>query len=195
MATLNLWSYRKKGINAYLKAQGADHTAAMYGEPASPGDREAAYKSKLHEVSIDLGKLPDGTYEYKEAGGADRTKSRYGWIKVQGGEIVDEGEGSAPTGREGALLGLPDLTGSARQVAWATQLRDAATNYIWKQGWHGDYSQLSRDMGKLPTEAKWWIDNRSKDGSCSEAVRRFLGLEYAPIPTGVQALLDWEADQ
>lgn len=146
---MELKTYRKKGINAYLILDGAPMTKALYGEPL-PGDYDKAHKSKLHTVFIDESQLEDGTYRYKQAGGADLTKSRYGWIKIEGGEITNEGEGNPPPASADFL---PKLEGSDRQVSWALDIR---SNAIAKHG-----SKLAKYV-TVQTTAKWWIDNRDK---------------------------------
>jgi hypothetical protein len=88
---IELNTYRKKGINAYLvatdaKGKALSHERMMYGKPKK-GQEDAAHKSKKHTVQIRVDNLPDGRYIYKEAGGADYNKARYGEIILKGGEI------------------------------------------------------------------------------------------------------------
>lgn len=87
---IELETYRKKGINAYLVKEGLTYEHNMYGE-ALPGQEDAAHKGKKHTVRVRIDILPDGRYKYKEAGGASFTKSRYGWILLKDGGIIDEG--------------------------------------------------------------------------------------------------------
>ena len=76
-------------------------------------------------------------------------------------------------------LRLARMTGLPSQVEWANRLRDRAIKYLWEQGWHSTDESFRKDMAKLPTEAAWWIDSRSKaSGVSHEAARLFLGLEY-----------------
>lgn len=92
---LELTTYRKKGINAYLApaVNGKPDTAkALYGKP-KPGDEDKAHKGKCHTIQIELSAVPDGVYIWKEAGGADNNKAKYGWIQIVGGEIIEQGEG------------------------------------------------------------------------------------------------------
>lgn len=95
MSRILLETYRKKGINAYLapclKDDKPDTAKVMYGKPVE-GQEQWAYRGKRHTVEIDLSKLPDGKYVYKEAGGADYNKSIYGWIIVKEGLITEESE-------------------------------------------------------------------------------------------------------
>lgn len=167
---LTLSTYRKKGINAYLKV-GDNY---LYGKPATPQDAENAYKNKLHTVEIDLSTLPDGYYSYKEAGGADFNKSRYGWIKVIGGEIEDSGLGDPPLNLK-LLPPLPALTGSDKQIAWAEKIRFDAMRWNYKHGW--EFGE--KDIAILPTEAKWWIDNRE---SAHSKVARLIGFDLSMAP-------------
>lgn len=92
---LKLDTYRKKGINAYLVGTDASgkplgHEKNMYGKPV-PGQEDLAHKSKKHTVQVRIDNLADGKYVYKEAGGADFNKARYGWIVLKSGEVVEEG--------------------------------------------------------------------------------------------------------
>jgi hypothetical protein len=92
---LELETYRKKGINAYLVGTDVNgntlgHEKNMYGKPVE-GQEDAAYKGKKHTVRIRIDNLPDGRYNYKYAGGADFNKARLGWIVLKAGEIVEEG--------------------------------------------------------------------------------------------------------
>lgn len=147
---MELKSYRKKGINAYLILDGAPMEKAIYGSPASEEDKEKSHKSKLHTVIIDESGLPDGTYRYKEAGGAAFNKSRYGWVKIESGEITDEGEGTPPPASSEFM---PELEGTDRQVSWATDIRAKAAAK------HG--AKISSHVA-TQTTAKWWIDNREQ---------------------------------
>ena len=79
---------------------------------------------------------------------------------------------------------LSHLIGTSKEVDWANSLRDSALQYIWKQGWYGDSESFLEDAQRLPTEAKWWIENRDRVSNKShEAARRFLRLKYT-VPAG-----------
>lgn len=96
---IELVSYRSKGINAYLcpVINGkADYTQADYGKPTCDEEQERAHRSKKHTVKIRYDHLPTGLYQWKEAGGADNNKARYGWMKIVKGECIAEGEGYPP---------------------------------------------------------------------------------------------------
>lgn len=146
----------------------------------------------------------DGIYEICDANFGGR-KRRITFILVQNGEITCESEllnecekrqsgfpewtieeqDNAPmiSDRTVTPEGLPKLTGTTRQIEWAESLRDRALQYIWEQGWHGTEERFITDMRRLPTDAKWWIENRSPQNSTHDAARRFLGLEYT-TPAG-----------
>lgn len=87
---IELDTYRKKGINAYLVREGLGFEHNIYGEPL-PGQEDLAHKGKKHTVKVRIDDLEDGKYKYKEAGGADFNKSKYGWIQLKDGEIIDQG--------------------------------------------------------------------------------------------------------
>lgn len=95
MLKLQLQTYRNKGINAYLAPMLStgkpDTNKAMYGKPVA-GQENLAHRAKKHTIEIDISNL-QGVYIYKEAGGADGNKVRYGWLKIVAGEIIEEGEG------------------------------------------------------------------------------------------------------
>ena len=96
---IELETYRNKGINAYLapvKNGNVDYTQNIYGEPIDDDAKDKAHRGKRHTVKVRIDNLTDGVYVYKEAGGADFNKSRYGWLKIKGGEIIDEGTGKPP---------------------------------------------------------------------------------------------------
>jgi ribosomal protein L3 len=91
ITVIELNTYRKKGINAYLVGTDANgkslgHEHMMYGKPKA-GQEDAAHKSKKHIVEVRIDNLPDGKYIYKEAGGADFNKARYGEIVLKDGQI------------------------------------------------------------------------------------------------------------
>lgn len=96
---IELVSYRRKGINAYLAPVingKADISQADYGKPTTEEDQEKAHRSKKHTVKIRYDHLPNGLYQWKEAGGADNNKARYGWMKIISGECIEEGESYPP---------------------------------------------------------------------------------------------------
>ncbi len=162
MTTLELETYRNKGINAYLLALDTDIKFADYGQPATQEDANKAHRSKAHTVVIDLSNKQDGGYKYKEAVGH---KSKYGYLLIKGGEIEAEFNNeselrSALVKNEG--IELPELEGSDKQVAWANQIRDKFVASIkhritdWSKG-GAVYEALYRH-----SSAKLWIDNRDK---------------------------------
>lgn len=96
---IELETYRNKGINAYLapvKNGNVDYTQNIYGEPIDDDAKDKAHRGKRHTVKVRIDNLTDGVYVYKEAGGADFNKSKYGWLKIKNGEIIDEGTGKPP---------------------------------------------------------------------------------------------------
>jgi len=170
MSTLNLESYRSKGINAYLEqvCGGSDQMDSVdvaskdYGTPATKEDAEKAHRSKAHTVAIDLGSKPDGGYKYKEAIGH---KTKYGWLSIRGGEIVAEfaSEAELLTSERGQTgIDLPELEGSEKQVAWAEQIRKSfiiSTGEAIKDWSRSSAAYEALDSLRL---AKSWIDNREK---------------------------------
>lgn len=82
-----------------------------------------------------------------------------------------EAENKAAAETAGAL-GLPELAGTEKQVAWATTIRQKALDEALAP--HGGSlanlndkgrAVLAAAMTKLPTEARWWIDHRD-DAAC-----------------------------
>ena len=91
---IELQTYRNKGLNAYLAPVingKPDYNQNLYGEPIDDDAKNKAYRGKKHIIRVRIDNLPDGEYAWKEAGGADGNKARYGWIKIQSGEIIEEG--------------------------------------------------------------------------------------------------------
>ena len=82
-----------------------------------------------------------------------------------------EAENKAAAETAGAL-GLPELSGTEKQVAWAISIRQKALDEALAP--HGGSlanlndkgrAVLAAAMAKLPTEARWWIDHRD-DAAC-----------------------------
>lgn len=162
MAALELETYRNKGINAYLLPLDTDIKLADYGRPATEEGAQRGHRGKAHTVVIDLSGKPDGGYKYKEAIGH---KTRYGYLLIEGGEI--EAAFDTESELRSALMQdkgieLPELEGSDKQIAWATQIRDKFIASIkhritdWSKG-SAVYESLHRH-----SSAKLWIDNRDK---------------------------------
>lgn len=167
MAILQLTSYRRKGINAYLEmvCGGSDImdneflVTKDYGRPSTPEDVSKAAQSKSHTVSINLSNKPDGVYKFKEACGH---KTRHGWIRVEDGQIVSEFESEAESLKSEQSILLPELEGSEKQVAWAKKIR---WSFIISTGEAiSDWSRNSAAYECLESAplAKSWIDSRDK---------------------------------
>lgn len=157
---LTLDSYRSKGINAYLVKVGDAIESADYGTPATPEDAQRAHRSKSHTVTIDLAKKPDGLYKYKEAIGH---KSRYGWLLIQSGEIVEEYKSEAEALKAvKPEIKLPELEGTEKQIAWATQIRNKFIQQIGDRITDWSPQSAAYEAIDRHSEAKIWIDNRDK---------------------------------
>ena len=152
---IELNTYRSAGVNAYLVEEGRDYTHNMYGTPIDEANQERAYRKKSHTVKVRIDNLPDGIYRFVEAGGSTGKKQVKKWLKIVGGEILEEFNDL-----NGLIVGetvreLPRLEGSDTQVSWAENIRQKAI---------AKYKQSGEDI-PLPllktTSAKWWIDNRS----------------------------------
>jgi hypothetical protein len=158
MVSLELTSYRRKGINAYLLMVGADIATADYGTPKTEADQAKAHTGKSHAVVIDLSAKPDGNYKYKEANGH---KTRYGYLSIKDGEIVQEFE-SEQEMLSATLPGLPELEGTEKQIAWAEKIRAKFIDSIGDR--ITDWSPQSAAYAGLEkiTQAKSWIDNRDR---------------------------------
>ena len=162
MATLELGTYRNKGINAYLLALDADINLADYGRPATEEGAQRAHRGKAHTIVIDLAGKPDGGYKYKEAVGH---KSKYGYLLIKGGEI--EAEFDAEADLRSSLMGskgieLPDLEGSDKQIAWATQIRDKLVAAIGDRVTDWSRQSAAYELMYQQSYAKTWIDNRDR---------------------------------
>lgn len=106
-------------------------------------------------------------------------KQCYDCYKAEQAKKLDaENVAAAEAAKE---AGLPALTGSEKQVAWANTLREKmlaklAELVAYAKGYaaeHGDDASVARQMCQIEigaelirsrTAASWWIDNRSTDG-------------------------------
>ena len=75
---------------------------------------------------------------------AEKLENRRLELEAEAERIAEEGQGNAD--------GLPDLTGSPKQIAWAIKIRDAVAKQIVGRG-----EKLA--ALKTATTAKYWIDN------------------------------------
>lgn len=152
---IQLTSYRMKGINAYLVEEGKDHTHNDYGTPIDEENKERAYRKKRHTVQVRIDNLPDGIYRFVEAGGADFNKVVKGYLKIAGGEIIEESDNlnSLIVGSEADTL--PQLEGSQKQIDWALSIREKAI---------AKFKKANKEIPEIltqTTEAKWFIENRN----------------------------------
>lgn len=151
---IELNTYRSAGVNAYLVEEGKDYSHNMYGTPIDEENQERAYRKKSHTVKIRIDNLPNGIYRFVEAGGSTGKKQIRGWLKIIGGEILEESNDLnslivGETARE-----LPELEGSDAQVSWAENIRQKAI---------AKYKQSGKDIPAAlieTTSAKWFIDNQ-----------------------------------
>lgn len=89
--------------------------------------------------------------------------------------------------------GLPDLTGSEKQIAWANTIREQAYKTLDCLTPYTDKEQVKtivdgwREKMNAQTQAKWWIDNRfnmpkplvnSKTGSTDAYVARCIVSDF-----------------
>lgn len=111
-------------------------------------------------------------WEHYHADDTDRLCPEcYAKAKAKERAEAREAENKAAAETAGAL-GLPALTGSEKQVAWAVSIRQKALDEALAP--HGGSlanlndkgrAVLAAAMAKLPTEARWWIDHRD-DAAC-----------------------------
>lgn len=159
MATLELRSYRRKGVNAYLWPLGGGESDYDFGTPATEEDEQRAYKSKSHIVKIDLSTKPDGGYKSVEAW---ETRRRSNYLLIKEGEIIEQYDSEAELLKALNPMKLPELWGSDKQVAWAESIR---SKFIAEIGDRiTDWSPQSAAYEALyrHSNAKIWIDNRDK---------------------------------
>lgn len=160
MAILELVSYRKKGIVAYLVPSGAGIEGMDFGTPKTTDDQEKGYRGKSHTVVIDLATKADGAYKYKEAIGH---KTDYGWIVIKGGEIDEEFDSEADLLRSMCpATDLPDLKGSEKQIAWASQIRDEFIRAVGDRITDWGRGSAAYECLESVSLAKTWIDGRDK---------------------------------
>ena len=152
---IELSTYRSAGVNAYLVEEGKDYTHNMYGSPVDDENQQRAHRSKSHTVKVRIDNLPDGIYRFVEAGGSTGKKVIKGWLRIVGGEILEQSDNLSSLILGKDALSLPELQGSQKQIDWAFQIREKAI---------AKYKQEGKD---IPTtlsqtiDAKWFIDNRN----------------------------------
>lgn len=81
---------------------------------------------------------------------------------------------------QAAAEGLPALTGTPKQIAWAERIRRGAIDEIRDRiGSHGDLTEqamtIYTSIAARQTEAAWWIDQRDYQGDSIDP-RAILGL-------------------
>lgn len=148
---LQLTHYRRKGIYAYLCSVAIEQGQIKRGEfiNGTPieSDKSNYHRGKSATVEFDLTKF-SGWHEFKEASGH---RSKTGFIDIQNGEIV--GEVATFSGLIEILApidsSLPELEGSAKQIAWAEKIRATAIR-----------SGLPLETAIQVKSAKQWIDDR-----------------------------------
>ncbi len=150
---LTVWTNRNKGINAYLiNAENSANSADIYyGKPIDKESMERSHRGKSHQVSFNLGNIPDGIYRLKECCGSSWHKHKTSFLVISQGKIlktVDKLEDLVDQSL------LPDLEGSEKQVQWAKTIRAKFLSDCDRCG--VEYPQWV-----LKTKsAKWWIENR-----------------------------------
>ena len=152
---VELSTYRSAGVNAYLVEEGKDHTHNMYGTPINEENQQRAYRSKSHTVKVRIDNLSDGVYRFVEAGGSTGKKVVKGYLKIVGGEIVEESENLASLIVGDDANDLPELQGSQKQIDWALQIREKAI---------AKFKKASKEIPSILTatiDAKWFIENRN----------------------------------
>jgi len=143
--TLSAFTYRKKGINAYLRKLDISPTGNIKKTDYFWPERgQESYQGKKSKVNFDLTKLENGYYEFLRCSGESR--SSISFLHIQNAEIKQEWE-SINDLIQGFLPEFPQLTGTPKQISWAENIRLKA----FRKGF--DCSE---------TEAKWWIDNRKE---------------------------------
>lgn len=155
---LEAWDYERKNRKAWLAKLEFSGRKITNREFYSPWEKDQkCYSGKLGKVRWRLNLLPDGIYELDQANenvmSSVRTYRTY--LKIEQWQVVKEWscleelfEDILPT----VPSDLPELIGSFKQVAWAEDIRQKAIQ-------NGKIS--SEDAQKI-TDAKTWIDNRSK---------------------------------
>ena len=153
---IELSTYRSAGVNAYLVEEGKDRIHNMYGTPINEENQQRAYRSKSHTVKVRIDNLSDGIYRFVEAGGSTGKKVVKGWLKIVGGEIIEESDNLASLiiGKKDADT-LPELEGSQKQIDWAFQIREKAI---------AKFKQSAKEIPVMltqTTDSKWFIENHN----------------------------------
>lgn len=78
--------------------------------------------------------------------------------------------------------GLPALTGSEKQVKWATDIRgkfnrafDSETKQFLRYKTAAKYLTAWKDACNAQTSAKWWIDRRDKLATIAYTSNKLIG--------------------
>lgn len=92
-------------------------------------------------------------------------------------------------GEQSLALGIPQLIGSDRQVAWGQKIREHTLSivsaHLRELGADAADPVMQAAIGELKGEraADWWIDNRWKDGAMmvKEALGRYRCQQLHPV--------------
>lgn len=143
---------------------------------------QSSYGSSAQQLTFEL---EDGLYEVQDANyGSSRTR-RY-WLQVVNGEGVEVEKPKVNLG-----LQLPELEGSEKQITWAQSIREKAIANLVKTQKPTELEVIQcvlESHSLLPTQAKWWIENRTTiDSSLREKVKSFVVSNIKPYP-----VQEWE---
>ncbi|WP_226931195.1 MULTISPECIES: hypothetical protein [Frankiaceae] len=112
---------------------------------------------------------------------ANRTEMRPCQACARQRRAVEAEQAAHQAAGQADLDGLPTLTGTDRQVAWALVLRDntikRAPSLATMPGATGDHLDWLLDRICERTDAAWWIDHRAglpRDDHCWTALRTSL---------------------
>lgn len=115
---------------------------------------QSGYSTSRQKLTFEL--IEDGIYEICDANFGSSKRNIY-FLKIEAGDVVAQAGSLAEL--IAAEESLPDLEGSAKQISWASSIREkliAKLKLSNKEIPSWVYSQSS---------AKFWIDNRDKIGN------------------------------
>lgn len=76
------------------------------------------------------------------------------WLASQPCPTCEHAEANAKAAEDAKALELPELRGSAKQIDWATAIRQ---DFLTAHARRGD---IAVKLAAIPGDASWWIDNR-----------------------------------
>lgn len=141
-------------------------SASLMGEKISNGRARKLIGEKIY-IDVETGELTskydDVDYELMDAV-RETMENALAEVKEDPEEETKEEQEEEPTEEHE----MADLTGTEKQVAWASKIRAQAVKMATKADDELSTRTEFWDMINSETEARWWIDNREEFGNLSD---------------------------